>query len=255
MLRLPLGKEGHSLEPDGITRALSIWGAVTGTIGTVTGAIGLWLRFRQHRLDKALLRSEAIFAFEGASEMDAKRRIVVRSIGRRGVTLDAVHYYITPRTRWQKIFKTWHHKKGRWIFVYPLDTPINLSEGEKAEIKVSMPNGLNIPEIHKVAVVDQSGRHWPVKWPSASRLVQIATSEKLDFFEEKTERRVCKAAGYRLGEKYYLETLFNTIPGRTRQTCARHFWLHNLEAYRSKFADVKENQCPKFLAGEIEEIT
>lgn len=37
------------------TEVLAIWGAFTGTIGTIFGLLGLWLRFRQHGLDKAKL--------------------------------------------------------------------------------------------------------------------------------------------------------------------------------------------------------
>ena len=43
---------------------LAIWGAVTGTIGTVAGLLGLWLRFKQHSLDKPKLVCDAYFEFD-----------------------------------------------------------------------------------------------------------------------------------------------------------------------------------------------
>jgi len=44
------------------TEVLAIWGAVT--TGTVVGLLGLWLRFRQHGLDKAKLLCESSFGFD-----------------------------------------------------------------------------------------------------------------------------------------------------------------------------------------------
>lgn len=46
------------------TEVLAIWGAVTGTIGTFAGLLGLWLRFRQHGLDKPKLLCESSFGFD-----------------------------------------------------------------------------------------------------------------------------------------------------------------------------------------------
>ena len=42
------------------TEVLALWGAVTGTIGTLAGLLGLWLRFRQHGLDKPKLKCESV---------------------------------------------------------------------------------------------------------------------------------------------------------------------------------------------------
>ena len=73
---------------------LAIWGAVTGTIGTVAGLIGLWLRFKQHSLDKPKLVCDAYFEFDSPNH--PKHKLTVRSLGRRPVIIDEIKYFITP---------------------------------------------------------------------------------------------------------------------------------------------------------------
>ena len=234
--------------------ALSVWGAVTGTIGTVAGLLGLWLRFRQHGLDKAELRCESEFGFE--SPTSKQHKICIRSTGRRPVTIDAIRYLIVPHKIWHKLFKRLLHRRNRYVWVQKLRAKAKIAEGEKAEVHIELPDsGLDIQDIYNAEVIDQTGRHWRVKWPSLSKLSRIATSEQIDFFENKNEFRICSVTGYRLGEKYYLETKFNTIPGRMGVTCARSFWPLDIRAYSEKYKDIKENQCAQFLASSINEIT
>ncbi|HKL00359.1 MAG TPA: hypothetical protein VJ943_08895, partial [Desulfotignum sp.] len=42
-----------------------------------------------------------------------------------------------------------------------------------------------------------------------------ATQETLDEITNENDKRIVSVAGYRLGEKFFLETKFNTKPGRT----------------------------------------
>lgn len=234
--------------------ALSVWGAITGTIGTVAGLLGLWLRFRQHGLDKADLRCESEFGFE--SPTCRQHKITIRSTGRRPVTVDAIRYLVVPRNTWHKLFKRLLHRSGRYVWVQELRTKMKIAEGEKTEVNIALPvSGLAIQEIYKAEVIDQTGKHWDVKWPSLSKLSRIATSEQIDFFESKNDFRICSATGHRLGEKYYLETKFNTIPGRTGVACGRGFRFRDVRAYSEKYKDIKENQCAQFLASNINEIT
>lgn len=234
--------------------ALSVWGAVTGTIGTIAGLFGLWLRFRQHGLDKAELRCESEFGFESPTRMQHK--IAIRSTGRRPVTVDAIRYCIVPRDTWHKLFKRLLHRCDRYVWVQELRTKVKIAEGEKTEVNITLPDsGLDIQEIYKAEVIDQTGKHWNVKWPSHSKLSRVATSEQINFFESKNEFRICNVTGHRLGEKYYLETKFNTIPSRTGVACGHGFWLKDVQAYNEKYKDIKENQCAQFLTSDINEIT
>lgn len=235
--------------------ALSIWGAITGTIGTISGLFGLWLRFRQHGLDKAELVCTSSFGFESPSR--SQHKITIRSTGRRPVTVDAIQYFMLPPSTWKKVIKRWLHRRGRYIFLQEIQPKIKLSEGEKADEKITLHDGVAIQTIYKAEVIDQTGKHWPVKWPSLSSLSRMTTVEQLDSFESQNESssRICSAVGYRLGEKYYLEVKFNTIPSRTGVACCRSFSQMDMQTYSKKYKDIKQDQHVRFLAAEIDEIT
>ncbi|MEM5531001.1 hypothetical protein [Pseudoalteromonas arctica] len=235
------------------TEVLAIWGAVTGTVGAVAGLLGLWLRFRQHGLDKAKLLCESSFGFDSPNR--SLHKLTVRSIGRRPVAIDNIRYFITPRDWKQRLIKSWHHKKGRWLWHQEPKQKIKLGEGEKTEISISLPNGIAITEIYKVGVVDQAGKAWPVKWEASSRLQKVATQETLDEIAKENDKRVVSATGYRLGEKYFLETKFNTKPSRSGTPCGRSFWFLDEKKYQEKLQNIKDIQLDQFLSGDIEELS
>lgn len=234
------------------TETLALWGAVTGTIGSFAGLLGLWLRFKQHGLDKAKLLSESSFGYESPTQ--SKHKITIRSVGRRPVTIDHVRYFITPRTWQNRITKKIQHKKGRWIWDQEPRSKIKLNEGEKAEIAISLPDGIEITEIYKVNLIDQAGKSWPVQWPNARTLKKTATESELITISDENEKRVVSATGYRLGEKYFLETKFNTKPSRMGVPCGRSFWFLDENKYQEKLQDIRDIQFSKFLQAELEEL-
>ena len=235
-----------------VTAALAIWGALTGTIGTLAGILGLRLRFRQHGLDKAKLECESTFGFESPTR--AKHKIVIRSVGRRPITIDHARYYVMPRTLKHKLTKRWQHKQGRWIWDQKPRSAIKLEEGEKTELPISLPDGLSIEEIYRADIVDQSGLFWKINWPSISKLSRIVTKEKLINFEKESEKRLVAITGFRLAEKYYIETKFSTKPKRMGTPCGRSFWFMDVKSYEQKLNGIKDKQIPDFLAGNVEEI-
>lgn len=234
------------------TEILAIWGAVTGTIGTVAGLLGLWLRFRQHSLDRQKLNCESSFNFH--SPNSPQHKITIRSVGRRPVSIDKVQYFIIPKNWKQRLIKSWLHKKGRWVWNQEPNQKVKLSEGEKSEISISLPKGLEITDIYKVSIIDQAGNSWPVLWKSASKLKKIATQETIDEVTEESGNRTISLTGYRLGEKYYLETKFGTKPAKIGAISGRSFWFSNLKEYKEKFSNIQGNQLQKYLSGEIEEL-
>ncbi|ELA9430792.1 hypothetical protein QTV33_004561 [Vibrio parahaemolyticus] len=234
------------------TEVLALWGAVTGTIGTFAGLLGLWLRFRQHGLDKSKLKCESSFGFD--SPNSSKHQVTVRSVGRRPVSIDGIQYCIEPKNWKQKLFKQWHYRNGRWVWFQKVDN-IKLSEGEKGEIKISLPQGISIPDVLKAYVVDQTGKYWTIQWPSTRNLKQIATSEVVKELTNETNSRILKVTGYRLGERYYLATSFNTKPSRSGVPCGRSFWFLDIQNFQDKIDDIVNNQSGDFLSGKIEEIT
>lgn len=234
------------------TEILALWGAVTGTIGTIAGLLGLWLRFRQHGLDKPKLVCESSFGFESPGRPTHK--ITIRSVGRRPVAIDQIKYFNIPRIWSHRLTKRFQHKKGRWVWGQTPRKAIKLGEGEKTEVSVSLPDSISITEIYKVEVVDQTGKGWPVKWKAISKLKKVATEEILEEFAEKNDKRIASATGYRLGTRYYLETKFNTKPGRTGVPTGRNFWFLDIKKYQQKMQDIKTIQAVEFLSGRSEEI-
>lgn len=234
------------------TEILALWGAVTGTIGTIAGVLGLWLRFRQHGMDRPKLMCDSSFGFESPSRPTHK--ITIRSVGRRPVAIDQIKYFNIPRIWSHRLTKRFQHKKGRWVWGQSPNKAIKLGEGEKAEVSVSLPDSISITEIYKVVVVDQTGKEWPVKWAAISKLKKIATEEILEEFAEDNDKRAVSAIGYRLGTRYFLETKFNTKPGRTGVPCGRGFWFLDIKKYQEKLQNVRSIQAIEFLSGESEEI-
>ncbi len=94
---------------------LAFWGAITGTIGTLAGVANLYIRHKQHQQDKALLDSESIFNFFSAPHHNHK--IIVRSVGRRPVTLSSIRYLIRPKGVFKNLFRKKEHSAGRWMWM------------------------------------------------------------------------------------------------------------------------------------------
>lgn len=241
-----------AVNPD-TTTALAIWGAVTGTVGTVAGVFGLWLRIRQHAQDKRKLRCKSFFGFDSPSH--PTHHITVRSLGKRPVTLDHIRYYMIPRRRWHRLTKWVQYKRGRWLCNQEPRHVIKLADGEKSELRISLPDGVDISEICKVAVVDQTGKVWRAQWPRHRELLRIATSEKLEVVRQEEGVRNVLAIGHRLGKKYFIETQFKGQGTGSGQISGRGFWFMDKGKYQIKWANIKEQQMPAFLSGQINEIT
>lgn len=234
------------------TELLALWGAVTGTIGTFAGLLGLWLRFRQYGQDKPKLKCESNFGFQ--SPESPKHTVTARAIGRRPFTIDKIKYYISPKKLKDKLFKYWLRKPGKWVCYQAPKQTIKLSEGEKVDISISLPDGICITEIYKVEIVDQTGKSWPVGWLSQSSLEKIATQEKLNEYSEENGRRSVNVIGYRLGESYFVEVKFNNKLRLSGGINGKGFWFSNLRMYQEKLDEIIKIQAEGYLFGEREEI-
>ncbi|WP_237711861.1 hypothetical protein, partial [Rhodanobacter sp. 115] len=235
------------------TTVIAVWGAITGTIGTFAGLIGLWLRFKQQAQDKRKLTCKSSFGFDSPSH--PTHRITVRSLGKRPVTLDHIRYYLTPRTRWHRLTKWAQHKRGRWLWKQEPRHAIKLADGEKTELRIALPDGISISEVYKVAVVDQTGKAWQTWWPSHRELLRIATSEELEVERQTVGLCIVQAVGYRLGDRYFIQTEFKGQGAGSGQITGRGFWFMDKDKYKLKLADITKRQMPAFLSREINEIT
>ena len=238
-----------------LVQTLAIWGAVTGTIGTVTGVIGLILRYRSHKRDNPFLQCDSDFSFEHSSgDAHPKHKVTVRSVGRRPVIVDYVRYFMRPGRRWHRVFRWYHWSKKRWIYDQTPRNPINLPEGTKEDIYISVPNGFPLGEVLKAEVHDQAKNMWKVSWPRFRRLCRLIRNEKLGEIEEENSRQQCKVVGYLAGEHFYVYTHWNQEPGK-KNTFKGHFSrFQTRDEYERKWTDIVDHQVPKFLKEEASEI-
>ncbi|MDR9497766.1 MAG: hypothetical protein RI556_01215 [Hydrogenovibrio sp.] len=243
------------MEAESLTQTLALWGAVTGTIGTIAGIANLVLRFKQHKKDQPRLLCSSNFSFgHFAGSPHPKHKLTLRSIGKRPVTIDYVRYFIKPKSFWQSLFRhrAWH--QNRWKYDYHPKSTMQITEGKKEEIGISMPDGLSILDIVKVEVHDQSGTAWKVKWPSSKRLEIEVHNEKLHESEESNTERLCKVSGYTAAGKYHIYTHWNPTPKNKSSTKGRFFHFNNENEYQAKLRDILDVQQPKILACELDEI-
>ena len=243
------------MDTDPLTRTLAIWGAVTGTIGTLTGIANLILRFDQHKKDQPKLVCSSEFSFDHESgHVRPRHKVILRSVGKTPVTVDFVRYYINPRDFWQKIFKRKAWKLGRFVCEDTLTAPLHIAEGKKETISIKLPSGLSIREIVKAEVHDQTGAIWPIAWPSRAKLEVLAHHEQLYESELSNENRVCKIIGYIASGTYYIYTHWNPKRRAKSAFSGRVFHFKTEKDYQEKLKDIIENQQPKILSCETDEI-
>lgn len=244
------------MEAESLTQTIAIWGAVTGTIGTIAGIANLILRFKQHNKDQPKLLCSSKFSFEhSAGVARPQHKLIIRAVGKRPVTIDHVRYFINPKGFWPLLFKQWIWSQSRWIYDDKPKSAMQITEGKKEEIRISMPNGLSISEIVKVEIHDQSGKAWKVKWPSAKKLAMEVHHEQLHESEETNSERLCKVSGYTAAGKYHIYAHWNPTPRNKSTLTGRFFHLKSEKEYQSKLREILDVQQPKILACELDEIT
>ena len=237
------------------TQWLAIWGAATGTIGTIAGVLNLWLRYRHHARDKAALQCKAVFDFEHSSgTATPKHRVLLRSVGRRPIAVDVIRFFIQPRTVVQKLLRAWHWRKGRWVWNQEFRHQTEIPEGQKREEPIRLPDGLDYCDIRKVQVVDQTGRAWPVDWPSKRGLARQVFSKKVFDVEEKNSIRECRVVGYQAGENLYIYAQWNTQPESFSSSAGRFWSFRSAREFEAKRRKVLDEQMPAILRNEADGV-
>ena len=233
-----------------ITQLLAFWGALTGTVGTIAGLLNLYIRHRQHQQDKARLSAESIFKFHFAPHHD--HEIVIKSLGRRPVTLERIRYFVIPNNFFDRLTRKRLHKKNKWIWDQKFDRKPTLNEGRKEEVRPKLPDGLNFDQIYKAIVIDDIGREWPIKWPSIAYLKKHALCEELNSESEKEKGREVSLQGYKAGVNYFLSTQFRRTPQPSGVPCGKNYRFSTEREYRDKVKHIKDIEFSRFLSGEID---
>lgn len=239
------------------TQTIAIWGAVTGTIGTVTGILGLWLRYRHQKRDQPRLKCEVLFDFEVSDGVPRpKYKVVVRSVGRRPVNLDGIEYYYKPKTLKDRLMRRRLWRDGKWQSTDAVgrQRTVSLSEGEKKEFLIEERQFEHLNKVAKVCILDQAGKRWHVPWPGQKQLAQNTQHGELDRIEEENPRRTCKIIGYQLRSEFYIFVLWNKEPPSKNSSVGRTFPFESKNAYTRKLAEIRDDLLPKLMAEKIDEI-
>ena len=158
------------------TAILALWGAITGTLGTFAGLFSLWLRFRQHRLDKTKLRGESWFGFTAPEK--TQHKITLRCIGRRPISIDGIQYCVAPPYWHQRITQYWQQKTKQPLCFQKIKNT-RLLEGEKIDIRIRLPDDIDITEIYKAYAIDQTGKRWSISWLAKEKLHQMNSNQPI----------------------------------------------------------------------------
>lgn len=234
------------------TEQLAAWGAFTGSIGTITGALSLYLRFKQQKRDQVKLKCEANFdhEFYHGPKPIKKYKIVVRSVGRRPVTIDHAQYRLGPLQfpdrlqRWTK----WH--KGEWVKNVEPKTKAALPEGTKIEIPIDA-DRISFEHVYQVKIFDQTGRFWPVSWPSRKKMQTITHYKELEnIVEENTQQKVT-LHGCEFQKKFRLTIHWNPQRGKKSPMEGRMFEFNSRKQYTDKVSALRQEKIPAFLINGI----
>ncbi|GGI90680.1 hypothetical protein [Legionella impletisoli] len=155
---------------------LSIWGAVTGTVGTILGIISITLKIKEFNRNKPNLVCKSQIKYSTINNLDV--RIFISSTGRTPIQINKIKVYVLPRKFWMRILKSYYYKKRKAIL--ELNVPkTTLNEQEKIDFKLAIPQDLEYSDIYKISIIDGVDKEWPVDWPSVSTV------------KKKTNQTVC----------------------------------------------------------------
>jgi hypothetical protein len=230
------------------TEQLAVWGALTGSIGTITGGLSLYLRFKQQKRDQVKLKCEVNFDHEfiHRSNPTKKYKIVVRSVGRRPVTIDHVQYRLGPLEFPQRLQRWTKWRKGEWVRNVEPNTKVSLTEGTKIEIPID-PENINFEHVYKVKIFDQTGRFWSVSWPRYKKIQTITHYKELDNIAEENAQQKVTLHGYEFKKEFRLTIFWNPETLGKNSSKGRSFVFNSRKQYTDKVSVLKQEKIPAFL--------
>ena len=210
-----------------ITFYLSIWGSITGTIAVLATALNMIFNAIKIKQEGAKLKIITIIDYEINFDLRKKLEIVVSSLGKKQIYFDNIEYYVIPETFIKKIFKNFLYKKDKYIYHQPISNVL-LSEGQKINLKIILPNGLDLSEICKVNIVDQTGHKWKVSWPSISYIKDYNKKENIFSIEKENSLYKLTVEGNKVWNFYSIRT-----------TLAEKKQMGKTQYFNKRFSDKK----------------
>ena len=237
---------------------MAIWGAVTGTIGTVTGILSFILRFRHQKRDRAKLFCEADFSYELSNgKPNQKYGIIIRSVGRRPVSLDQIGFQYIPDNWKDRIIRQFLWRKGQFTGTDSIDRnkTITLPEGQKYVHRLSDFHVKHMEKTGRVFIRDQTGRKWKVRWPRPHKLKTLNHYEELQLVNEESASVKCQIIGFEHRDEFRIYAYRSPKPSGKGPATARNYAYKNRSEYDEKMQEIVDNQLPKILEEELQGFT
>ena len=215
---------------------------IIAAIGTLAGLLTHFVKVKQLKEDQPRLKCVAEFSLEDCEDkikIDAE--IIIRSIGRRPVTIDSVRYYLIPHTFLHRIAKYYLWRRRRYSESHELPPLMTVTEGTKKTIPINLTEGLKFTNIGKVQVIDQTGRVWPVKWPRKSELLNLYQNETFHDKEYRQDDLICKLTGRIIGGSYDLQCLWSIASNPDGGFKRVSYALQNRKEFDKKMREITSN--------------
>ncbi|BCA95548.1 hypothetical protein TUM19329_19090 [Legionella antarctica] len=227
---------------------LSLWGAITGTIGTILGVIGLILKAKEFNRNKANLICKSEIKYKSIDDLDV--RIFASALGRTPVQMNKLKIYVMPKKFWMRLLKFLYYKRGK--FLLELDIPKRkINEQEKVDFKLDIPKGLEYIDIYKLYIIDGVHKEWPVEWPSVSTVKKKIKKIQLGQFEIKGDLQTIILTSYLLYKQFYLK-VEHKIPLESYTTGC---WFKKKKDLEQAIKKIHLEQEGNLVDGRIDRIT
>jgi len=206
---------------------LSIWGAISGTIAVIATALNMIFNGIKLKQEAAKLNINCKIDYGFDVNLQKKQEITVSSLGKKLIYFDYIEYYIIPETFYEKVFKNKLYKQDKYIYRQSIHD-VKLSEGQNVILKINMPNGLELENICKVKIVDQTGRKWNVSWPSIHYLKDFNKKVVTYLKEKESTDFIVVVTGYEIWNFYFVHILLSEKKKMSK----------TIHSYR-RFSDIK----------------
>jgi len=235
------------------TENLSIWGAVTGTIGTLIGTLGFIIRFKTYARDKIKIRVDSYLKYHDSTDESKSNHMVVFCQGKQSIYISEIKYYWRPEG-WRNYFRYFYYLKNLYIYNREISDGIKIEPNRNVKIGINLIEGLDIREITKIRIVDETGKSWKVPWFRKDTIDRYNTN-KIIKEEELFEKGIheVKLSARKIGD-YYRIILMYKNKSIQNQTKGKYFYSRDEKSYNKNLHKVIDDIVPEILDGKISEI-
>lgn len=235
------------------TEKIAILGAVTGIIGTITGCINLYFRYKQHQKDSRKLSCKLSMNIkEYEQEFIINHELEIVSVGKRNVELDKYTVYFKPKKFFQRFNKRKLWNKNKFCNSTDIQYSTLKDGGKLTLLFLIRPEHYSL--IEKIYVFDKTGEKWKVKLIPKNIYSKRVKNQFFDKKEIKEGDKKVTIKTYHMDREYILNALCVTTTNIgdkrtvTYPIIKRFDDLKSLENYKSKFLKKCEND---YLTGKI----